>query len=369
MKHCDDTCLYGPFTPGTSSCSSASQPSRDVRTPNSKSDARMTKSIIKKPSMAEILRRGSLPTFSTNRSQSAVQGCPLSDASPLTYLQTSHQHVEFCTTVSTRDPGYPKKNVKFLEEVRQYTIVNPIGDRKIHRTVKKTRSTTLQAAAYFLDTTPILTPAPEPELSHWSPDSLWSYNPESKAKTAELKEWTWLGVVGEDDSHSPDYFSSRPINGSSSSSPDTPDSQTQTPDLSSTASTPQPIPIPIGKGSLTHYNLGIHLASPSSSTPEVEDDLDYLLASSPLTRNNRVGSFSPESQSSRSSASEAETESSSDSGDEASVTRYGTGDVADEKVGWMREMRGPARGMGIGIVDDEKHALYEQIMEEFELGY
>ncbi len=326
--------------------------------------------------MAEILRRGSLPTFITNHCHAVVQGRPLSDASPLTYRQASHQHAEFCTSIPTRDAGCPKKSVKFLEEVRQYTIVNPIGDRKIHRTVKKMRSTTLHADAYFLDTT---SPVPEPilasEPSHWSPDSLWSYNPESQSKISDLKEWTWLGAVNEDDapSSSSDYFSSRPIHAPSSTDLDTP--VPQTPELSSAASMPRPIPVPIGQGSLTQYNLGIHLSSPSSPAPEVEDELDYLLASSPLAPNDRVGSYSPESQSSRSSASEAETESSSDSGDEvhAPVMRYGTGDVADAKAHTFA--RGPVRGMGmqmgmgIGIVDDEKHALYEQIMEEFELGY
>ena len=278
--------------------------------------------------------------------------------------------------------------MKFLSEVRQYIIVNPIGDRKIHRTVKKTRSTTLEEEAYFLDPDPVELVS---EQSYWSPDSLWSYNQPQKeaspSQTQEQKdtEWTWLGIVGEDET---DYFSSKPIS-SHSTTAGTPYPYTQPTSTSS--------PSDIGEGSLSYYygtsqNNTDQATELGLETEEVEDDpIDYLLSctSTPGSDSESlgVGSLSPGSSSSGSDEQSSASEESSD--DEAPVIET---DVGEMKIG------GPVRGlgmgvgvgvgagvgpgmlgrgvgmgmgfgMGIGIVDDEKHRLYEQVMEEFNLEY
>ena len=394
LKHCDDTCLYGPFSVSSRSWETSLQPpppslssSRAVRTPKDKSESCTTTppSILKKPSIADILRRGSLPTYtlpasSSSLSFTALQGRPLSDNSPLVHLQTSHEHTEFSTSIPTLDSSRPKKNVKFLSEVRQYIIVNPIGDRKIHRTVKKTRSKTLEEEAYFLDPEPVELVS---EQSYWSPDSLWSYNQPQKevspSQTQEQKdtEWTWLGIVGEDET---DYFSSKPIS-SHSTTAGTPYPYNQPTSTSS--------PSDIGEGSLSYY-YGTSQTDAATEmgleSEEVEDDpIDYLLSctSTPGSDSESlgVGSLSPGSSSLGSDEQSSASEESSD--DEAPLAES---DVGEMKIG------GPVRGlgvgagagmlgrsvgmgmgmgfgMGIGIVDDEKHRLYEQVMEEFNLEY
>ncbi|PVH76641.1 hypothetical protein DL98DRAFT_657329 [Cadophora sp. DSE1049] len=405
LKNCDDTCLYGPFSVSSRSWETTPRPSspssctsRAVRTPKNKSDSCTTTppSILKKPSIADILRRGSLPTYSLPSSSSSlaftsVQGCPLSDNSPLVHLQTSHQHTEFTTSIPTLNNSQPKKNVKFLSEVRQYIIVNPIGDRKIHRTVKKTRSKTLEEEAYFLDPEPVESVS---EQSYWSPDSLWSYNqPPTQSRTQAQKqstsqsqeqkdtEWTWLGVVGEDET---DYFSSKPI-ATDPTTAGTPYPYSQPTSTSSPTSSPSDI----GEGSLSYYNNSssnntTDLAT-EIETEEVNDPIDYLLSctSTPGSDSESlgVGSLSPGSSSSGSDEQSSASEESSD--DEAPPVES---DVGEVKIG------GPVRGlgmgvgagagvlgrgvgmrfgmgMGIGIVDDEKHRLYEQVMEEFNLEY
>ncbi|KAL5320407.1 hypothetical protein ACEPPN_011208 [Leptodophora sp. 'Broadleaf-Isolate-01'] len=451
LKHCDDTCLYGPFSVSSrsslpQSSSPSSSTSRAVRSPRSKSDSCSTTptSILKKPSIADILRRGSLPTYTLSSSSSSfshtsLQGCPLSDSSPLTHLQTAHTHAEFTTPLPTlttpcQTTKSSKKNVKFLSEVRQYVIVNPIGDRKIHRTVKKTRSTTLEEDAYFL------TPEPESEVdvasepSHWSPDSLWSYNSnQTQAQTQTQSqnqtsirsqsanegrtkdaEWTWLGVVGEEEIET-DYFSSKPIYAQSHQS--------------TVAGTPYPYPLPyqssysqsstassspldIGKGSLSYYYGNSHSQTRSqtnfsgSVTPdieietetevevEVDDPIDYLLSCTEGSDSESlglgVGSCSPSSSSS-SGSSEGSDEQGSSGSEESSddestvpdfVARSGAS-IGDAKISagnlgvtrgfdmglGMGVQRGMGMGIGIGIVDDEKHRLYEQVMEEFNLEY
>ncbi|KAH7364728.1 hypothetical protein BKA65DRAFT_143753 [Rhexocercosporidium sp. MPI-PUGE-AT-0058] len=123
LKHCDDTCLYGPFSVSSRSSSplpSTQSPStsRAHRTPNSKSDSCTTTptSILKKPSIAEILRRGSLPTYtisspSSQFSHTLLQGGSLSDNSP------SH---------SSR-PHTNTSNSALLSKQQKSNIINPLN--------------------------------------------------------------------------------------------------------------------------------------------------------------------------------------------------------------------------------------------------
>ncbi|KAK0121438.1 hypothetical protein ONS95_009732 [Cadophora gregata] len=399
LKHCDDTCLYGPFSVNSRSWEtspprslSSSSTSRAVRTPKSKSEACTTTpaSILKKPSIGDILRRGSLPSYSVPSSSStlsftSVQGCSLSDNSPLAHLQTSHQHVEFTASIPTLGSSQPKKNVKFLSEVRQYIIVNPIGDRKIHRTVKKTRSKTLDEEAYFLESEPAELVS---EQSYWSPDSLWSYNqpqtqsqkqsPSQNTKEQKDVEWSWLGIVGEEET---DYFSSKPHSTTVGSLYP----------YTQPTNSPNPSPSDIGEGSLSYYygtSANTGNADPVN-TDTVDDPIDYMLSCTPPGSDSEtlgIGSMSPDSSSSTSDEHSSGSDESSDDETPPPVESDVGGGGGEVKIG--RPVRGfgvdglvvgrgvgvgvgfgVGMGMGIGIVDDEKHRLYEQVMEEFNLEY
>lgn len=357
MKHQDDTCLYGPFHVALNASTPPSTPSRAQRTLVSKSKSRSPKSILKQPNPAEILRRGSLPSFSVatntraNRiTQPILQGRPLADSSPLTQSQISHQHLEFSTPICTAGPRQSRRTVKWLEEVKQCTIVNPVGDRKIHRTIKKTRSTILNGDAEAIEPAPTCTLVPA--LSHWNPASLWSYNSDAQKKAAEQADeqpdWTWSGVVGEDEDEG-DYFTSKPTT-----------TPVETPVLSSTATSP----IPIGKGSLSSfYSHSMHV----ENQIEVEDEIDYIL--SPCEELS-TGSYSPESLSSTSSLDASSSEESLDasSSEESSDDELPPVRSAHLKTSKMGEdMMKTRPNLGIGIMDDEKRVLYEQVMEEFNL--
>ncbi|KAI9053811.1 hypothetical protein LZ554_002759 [Drepanopeziza brunnea f. sp. 'monogermtubi'] len=362
-KNCDDTCLLGPFFPGTittTSSPSVSHQSPDIRTPKSKSNpcAASPTPILKKPSMAEILCRGSLPTFTAN--QAVVQGRSLSDASPLSYHQTSSQHVEFSSPIPTLAPRSTRtKSVKFLEEVRQYVIVLPIGDGKIHRTVKKTRSATLKSAeAYSLDPTPAPTPAPEP--SDWSPENPWSCNAESsQPETVDLEEWSWLGGSGEEED-AQDY--SAPI---FTSSPE----QHGGPSSSDTAFLP---PDNVGTGPLTQFNLSSFVMNTTDADDDDDDELDYLSGFTSRRRSNNLGSASSFSSSSASDTQYSEDSSGDDEDLPPSPPMKET--MPSSCFGEQQQKYlFPGAGMtSVDVVDDDddhQRTLYEQIMEEFELGF
>ncbi|KAL2060215.1 hypothetical protein VTL71DRAFT_9610 [Oculimacula yallundae] len=385
LKHCDDTCLYGPLSVSrTSSISSSPQltsssPSRDSRSPNSKSDYRTTtpKSILKKPSRAELLSRGSLPTFSISYSSpiTSIQGRPLSDNSPLTHLQLSHQHLEF-RTPKPSSLCKSQRSVKFLSEVRQYTIVLPIGDRKIQRTIKKTRSTTLpedNAQSKLIEPAKIQQVS---EPSYWSPESLWSQNHNQEKSEKNDDQWTWLGVIGEEAVEN-DYFSSTHLSNSTTAI-GTPYPQNSSPS--------------IGEGSLSYYygNKSCHFqnqssidSSDSSSIPvfktdiTVEDPIDYLLScTSDLDSDLGLGAGSLSPPTSSTSDEDGADELSEESSDDESsgiasppASRKDEKICGGERVGGLRVGLGVRGGMDIGIVGDEKHRLYEQVMEEFNLEY
>ncbi|CZT02832.1 uncharacterized protein RCO7_05959 [Rhynchosporium graminicola] len=359
LKDCDNTCLYGPFAIG-SRTGSSSPMTRDVRTPNSKSNSSTTtpKSILKKPSTAEILCRGSLPSYSISSStRVSIQVRSLSDNSPLTHVQLDPKHVDFRTPKSSVSTSLSnalqskqvRRTVQFLPEVRQYVIVIPIGDRKIHRTVKKTKSATLKEEnAPFKLVKPAKAQLVS-EPSYWRPESLWSQNPKSvqnqgKSGSCEKKddEWTWLGVVGEE------------------------------------AVDDEPS---IKEGSLSYYygnqrshslsrNQNIIGSAPSlSSTPPlhfdtdiVDDPIDCLLSA---TSSSSVGSLSPPSSAEEDGSSISEDSSDDDLPGVASPPIVRAEIVRDEKFG--SGMRGLS--LDIGIMDDEKHRLYKQVMEEFNLEY
>lgn len=197
----------------------------------------------------------------------------------------------------------------------------------------------------------------------------------SQGQDQKDTEWTWLGIVGEEET---DYFSSKPI-ATSSTTAGTPYPYSQ-----STSNSTSP-PSDIGEGSLSYYygtnnNPSNKLADPSArtGTQEIDDPIDYLLSCTSGS-DSGVGSLSPGSSSSASDEQSSASEESSD--DEAPPAESDVGEVklggpvrglgmgVGVGVGSFGRDMGRGFGMGIGIVDDEKHRLYEQVMEEFNLEY
>ncbi|CZR50377.1 uncharacterized protein PAC_00249 [Phialocephala subalpina] len=359
MKSCDETTLYGPFmmtadefTPSTSVVADAAR-STKLRSKTTK------KPLLKRPPMSEILLRGSIPTFVSSRisngetHQTAFQAKPSYDPSVACPGMSVAQRRELTSVARTRaglSQPKPPKSVKFLNEVEQWEIIKVRVSSKNRRTLKKIASTTLERAAYNLPA-PIKTAAP----NHWSPDSLWSYNPEN-SPDKETAEGGWTGIGGEEDEGSL-YPAPIRIHKQKKQFPAIPDP----PKSKHHASHTRNSAISMGNGSLAQHLSNLKYEE------EVDDELDYLIAiASPQ------GSLSPPTSESSNSGS---SEDSIDTSDEDEIPFFGTGDIADEKnarkSGFVTRDAKGVRGMGIGvrIVGEESETerqLYDE-MEEYDL--
>ncbi|OWP06690.1 hypothetical protein B2J93_5169 [Marssonina coronariae] len=374
-KHCDDTCLHGPFVAGRPS-RSPTTPSHLVmsreRTPSRESGGahggaesptapRPPRSILKKPGTAEILRRGSLPTLTR---PGAPRPGPVQQASP------PNQPLP---PLSTPPEKPARKRVTFRGEVRQYLIVTPVGDRKTQRMVKKARSTSLLPGSpgivgsqSHIDPRSALRPTPaagaeketegglERAPSYWSPQSLWRYGAAPLAARAEEGEsgWVW-----------PPALPSDPEPGCSDPLP------------------PSTVRAVVEKGRMPgatlssqdrarHRNRDVERHC-EGQEGDGEDDFDYISQQPGL----RFPSPSSAPSTSSSSSSSSSDESGEDESEEFLVRdRLAGGAHSPYAGGYGGEYNngkgmGLAMGIGIHVLDAEERALYQEIMEEFELGY
>ncbi|KAK2623964.1 hypothetical protein QTJ16_006598 [Diplocarpon rosae] len=360
-KHCDDTCLHGPFAASRSltttshpAISRERTPSRESREEEeeeateagSRAAPYRPKSILKKPSTAEILMRGSIPIF-THR----------------TYHQPPLQSpTETSTSIGNKKPS--RKSVKFLEEVRQYTIVTPVGDRQTQRMVKKARSTSLLPGSSYIvgsksriDPTSAVNPAPEAEKrevvleraqSYWSPDSLWRYG--AALPEENEGEWGWAAL------------------------PSDPDPDCSGPFTRSSARAVVEMGAPDFMLSPRHRAREIGRQCEKQWEREEEDEIDYISLEQPGFCSS---SSAPSTAFSSSSSSSSSEDSGEDESEEFIVRDRLAGNGKNQymsgcggKCNSGGEM-GIGIGMGIGIhvLDEEERELYQEIMEEFELGY
>jgi hypothetical protein len=363
MKSCDETVLYGPFMMTANEFTPSTTVTADCARSDTLRSKKSRKPLLKRPAMSEILLRGSIPTFvSTRRAngethQSTFQAKPSYDPSISCPGMSVDQRRELTSVALSKLGLRPRlKSVRFLNEVEQCEIIKVRVSSKNRRTLKKLPSTTLDKTAYNL-------PAPIKTAHPWSPDSLWSYNPDNSPETEKLEDKSWSGIVGEDK----DTTTLRPapirIHKQCTSVPELPPrSKHHTHTRNSSIS--------LGNGPLAKHLQNIKYED------QIDDELDYVIAMA--SPENSLPFLSPPSSPPGDSSSGSGSEESIDVSDEDEFPFFGTGDIADEKVqreGGVRvgglEKSVIRRGMGIGvrIVSEENEAereLYDE-MEEFDL--
>jgi len=239
-----------------------------------------------------------------------------------------------------------RKSVRFSNVVEQCEIIKVRVSSKNRRTLKKLPSTTLNKAAYH--------PASIKTVNHWSPDSLWSYNPDNSPEK-ETSDKPWMGIACEDENSTLCPAPIR-IHKRFSAAPELPPRSKHHTRVRNAA-------VSIGNGSLAQHLQNLKYED------QVDDELDYVLATaSPQCS---TGSFSPPSSDSSSSNSGSE-ESLESVSDEDEFPFFGTGDIADEKPHRVVQQTGitkSVRGIGVRIVGEEneqERQLYRE-MEEFDL--
>ncbi|KAE8441294.1 hypothetical protein EG329_005524 [Mollisiaceae sp. DMI_Dod_QoI] len=363
MKSCDETTLYGPFMMTADEFAPSTSVVADCARSNKLRSKTSRKPLLKRPAMSEILLRGSIPTFLSTRfsngetHQTAFQAKPSYDPSVACPGMSVDQRREL-TSVARSKLGLtrPHKSVRFLNEVEQYEIIKVRVSSKNRRTLKKVASTTLDKAAYNLPP-----PIKTVNVNHWSPDSLWSYNPDNSPEK-EIAEEPWMGINGEEEESSP-YPAPIRIQKKSPfpaiPAPEPPRSKTHLSHSRNAA-------IDIGTGSLAHHLNNLQFED------EVDDELDYLIAiASPQSS---LGSLSPPTSESSSNSNSSEDSTS----DEEEFPFFGTGDIVDEKnggvvrdeVGKSKNVTGMGMGIGVRIVGEESEGerqLYDEVMEEYDL--
>lgn len=299
MKDIDDTCLYGPFQ--EASCSEKAATFYRFSA---------TKSILKRPSISELLLQGS---------QLSWTGSRRSPSSPTNALRT-------------------KRSVKFSDIVETSLTIKPSPKAVL----SKSKGVHSRNDAVTL----ILVKAQEVKAedvkkpNFWSPPTFSQPQTSDVAAHSNLSEWTWL--TAQEEQEEIDWISPPPVYAPAVYSPPPPTKPTSV------------VRDVIGK---SHYvperrQWSLPLREYASSEDEDEDEImaQYL--------------FDCDFKSDTDSLSTPDSCSSGEDHDEDEVDFFDTGDVADEK-------RMMERLHEIPMMEAMKQTLFEQlqVVDEVNLGW